>query len=644
MAEKRRIRSRRARETARKRQATKPVMRRPLRMVRQSDALTLQRAVRKPDTASAESILDLQSKYGNRAVSSLLDGACCSGIQAKLKVGPVGDSYEQEADRVAQQVMNMPAPAGKSALQRGGIGRVQMSPLAATIMPMVQRQEEQEIPPLTEIQRQEEEEAAETALVQRQEEQEIPPLTEIQRQEEEEAAETALVQRQEEQEIPPLTLIQRQEEEEAAETALVQRGEEEEEEAAETALVQRRDDGGFEASDDIETRLNARQGGGRPLSKEVRAFMEPRFAADFGGVRIHTGDEATGISRSLGAQAFTHGKDVYFGDGKYDPNTDTGKQLLAHELTHVVQQNGAAVKREEEGAGGGEEAAEEEGTLPDYEAPTEDDVTKGPDKHKGDKPRGMPESEATTGGTQIEVDDVGFQFSNPQKSQDELTGRTKAALGLGSVGFQWDNPGGAAVDAYGEEQFKPGYTALSYKKKGNKIKVNFTLDIKCPWGVNSGGSKDVASGTDALVTKDSYQKIAKDLMPKKKEKCWVEPWKKYWSESIAERHEKYHSTDDKKWAKKAGKKVVTDYVKKQSITGGNIAKKLKIIMKKAMTAMSNANWDFYTGKKGSYFSYSGEVRAYKDGKKHSVKLAKAVTKQGKKLAKAAKKAAKKAKK
>ena len=64
--------------------------------------------------------------------------------------------------------------------------------------------------------------------------------------------------------------------------------------------------------------------------------MEPRFNSDFSQVRVHTGNEAVQMNRELGAQAFTHGSDVYFGPGKAPGNNE----LTAHELTHVVQQNG----------------------------------------------------------------------------------------------------------------------------------------------------------------------------------------------------------------------------------------------------------------------------------------------------------------
>ncbi len=215
--------------------------------------LAAQRTVADPTTARPAEILALQKTYGNRAVSGLLGGQ----MQAKLMVGPAGDAYEQEADRVAAQVMRMPAPRPPS--PRPAVGRlagayepdIQAQPLAATITPLAQR-------------------------------------------------------------------------------------------AAGPAAPARGDDpgAGFEAGTDVESRLSTQQGTGQSLSGEVRAFMEPRFGADFSGVRVHTGTEASQLNRQLSAQAFTHGQDIYMGEGKYNPGSTDGRHLLAHELTHVVQQTG----------------------------------------------------------------------------------------------------------------------------------------------------------------------------------------------------------------------------------------------------------------------------------------------------------------
>jgi len=98
-----------------------------------------------------------------------------------------------------------------------------------------------------------------------------------------------------------------------------------------------------QASGSVESRLADSKGGGSPLPDDVRSFMEPRFGADFSGVRVHTDSNAVQMNKELGAQAFAHGSDIYFGAGKSPGNNE----LTAHELTHVVQQKGIShIQRE----------------------------------------------------------------------------------------------------------------------------------------------------------------------------------------------------------------------------------------------------------------------------------------------------------
>src|SRR5262249_48178943 len=94
--------------------------------------------------------------------------------------------------------------------------------------------------------------------------------------------------------------------------------------------------GSFEAGAEVETQVSLSKGRGSPLPDPVRAFMEPRFGADFSAVRVHTGSDAQQMNQAVGAQAFTHGHDIYFGAG----HSPTNLALTAHELTHVVQQTG----------------------------------------------------------------------------------------------------------------------------------------------------------------------------------------------------------------------------------------------------------------------------------------------------------------
>ncbi len=102
------------------------------------------------------------------------------------------------------------------------------------------------------------------------------------------------------------------------------------------------------------------RGGGQPLPAPERSFFESRFGRDFSGVRVHTGAEADASARSFHALAYTHGSDIVFRGGQYGSGA-AGQRLLAHELTHVVQQTGGEtplVQRQPAGGGGGGAATE----------------------------------------------------------------------------------------------------------------------------------------------------------------------------------------------------------------------------------------------------------------------------------------------
>jgi len=90
---------------------------------------------------------------------------------------------------------------------------------------------------------------------------------------------------------------------------------------------------------DVERAIENSRGGGQSLDSGVRASMGQALNADFSGVRVHTDTGADGLNRSLSARAFTTGHDIYFRQGEYNPGSSGGRELLAHELTHVVQQN-----------------------------------------------------------------------------------------------------------------------------------------------------------------------------------------------------------------------------------------------------------------------------------------------------------------
>ncbi|MEG3928237.1 MULTISPECIES: eCIS core domain-containing protein [unclassified Microcoleus] len=194
-------------------------------------------------------------------------------VQTKLVVGAPGDKYEQEADRMADQVVSMKIPVQKQEELTPTQPEIQTKALAETI----QRKEIEGVVHLKAISNQ------------------ISPEIQLK--------------------------------------------------IKQSNLISRKGNGGFTASDSIENRLKSSKGSGQPLPDETRTFMEDRFGNDFGGVKIHTGSDSVQLSKDLGAQAFTHGQDVYFNSGKYSPNTDEGKKLLAHELTHTIQQTGPKIKK-----------------------------------------------------------------------------------------------------------------------------------------------------------------------------------------------------------------------------------------------------------------------------------------------------------
>jgi len=223
-------------------------------------------------------LLQLQQTIGNRAVSRFL--------QAKLKVSEPGDKYEQEADRVADEVMRMPEPPisrarewqgrqgeGEAAtLQRkcaacaSGQGlcpkcaeeeeRMQRKPLAAQITPFLQRQAMEE-----------------------------PDAKKA-------PAGSRSIEGEES--VPPIV-------------------------------------------------YEVLRSPGQPLDAATRAFFESRFGHDFSRVRVHTDGRAADSARAVNAHAYTVGRDVVFAAGHYQPRTGKGRRLLGHELTHVMQESSSVL-------------------------------------------------------------------------------------------------------------------------------------------------------------------------------------------------------------------------------------------------------------------------------------------------------------
>ena len=212
-------------------------------------------------------------------------------VQPKLAMGRPRDMFEQEADRTADAVV-AGAPAGTN--------------LAAELTPVAQRRE---------AGREEKEPEAQARAA-----------------EEEKAPEAQAKAAEEEKE--PEVQVKTAEEKKGPEAQA------KEEEVREEEIAQSRSGAGGAGpmTEDLSRQIAADRGRGNALAQPLRDKMSASFGADFSGVRIHTDAAAVLLSKSLNAQAFTVGSDIFFGEGKFAPDSRSGAHLLAHELAHTVQQ------------------------------------------------------------------------------------------------------------------------------------------------------------------------------------------------------------------------------------------------------------------------------------------------------------------
>ncbi len=218
------------------------------------------------------------------------------GVQAKLRIGKADDPYERQADSVAEKVVSNNERATQinnntpffGATQSTNLQRKPLfiggTSIARSITPGVQLQAQIEEPQLK-LQRAEEEEA-QTKV-------QLMPFEDIQKAEEEAQAKLA---------APMLPQV------------------------------------------DIAKKIQSKKGSGNALPEETKGTMESGFGADFGGVNVHTDSESAQMNQDLGAKAFTSGNDIFFNQDQFKPETKEGQTLLAHELTHTIQQGASGAK------------------------------------------------------------------------------------------------------------------------------------------------------------------------------------------------------------------------------------------------------------------------------------------------------------
>jgi len=245
------------------------------------------------------------------------------GVQAKLNIGKSNDKYEVEADKAADQILSKkqnssaesffsPSPlvqkkSNEPQKQEETENVVQEKSIAENVTPVVQLKTEKE----ETIQNKTETSTPETAKIV---EKISVPKHQIQQKKAEEE-------------------IQAKEEEEL-------QTKEDEKELQMSASA----DANPGDNSNLESNLNSSKGGGSALSGSVKNEMESGFGADFSSVKIHNDSNAVQMNKELGSQAFASGNDIYFNEGKYNPNSQDGKHLLAHELTHTVQQGASSIQ------------------------------------------------------------------------------------------------------------------------------------------------------------------------------------------------------------------------------------------------------------------------------------------------------------
>jgi hypothetical protein len=248
-------------------------------------------------------------------------------IQKKLKTGTVGDKYEVEADNVADKVVNKNSSKG-GLLQAKE--EVQQKPVSETISSVQRKEMKEEKDP---VQKKSDKKEEEKPVQKKGKEEEKP----IQKKGKEEEKPVQKKSAKKEEEKPVQSKCDNCEKEEK-----VQKKDKKEEEKPVQKKVENTES--EIQNNELEGKLDNSKGSGTGLDEKTKVEMESGFGTDFSNVKIHTDSNAVQMSQELGAQAFTNGNDVYFNEGKYNPNSKEGKHLLAHELTHTVQQGNRSKK------------------------------------------------------------------------------------------------------------------------------------------------------------------------------------------------------------------------------------------------------------------------------------------------------------
>lgn len=316
--------------------------------------------------ADNNDVTGIQRIVGNQGIQRLLNqqesNKPATFIQAKMAVGPADDAYEREADQVANQVMTAPdvtqrqeeddMQAKRDYLQRDVPGEEEEEPIGETAGPAeVGEAEEDEMQAKRDyLQRQDQDEEDDDVQAKRDylqrnaaEDDEFPgaapasapsaPAPAIAPSASGGGAGGGGVSGAAPATAPsgpsgPASTI------------------EDDDLQAKRSDIQRsaKGEAGFDVGGQLEDAIKSQKGGGQAMPSSEQSFFESRMGADFSKVRVHNDSSSDQINRSISARAFTTGSDVFFKKNEYQPGTSEGRKLMAHELTHVIQQGAAPTK------------------------------------------------------------------------------------------------------------------------------------------------------------------------------------------------------------------------------------------------------------------------------------------------------------
>jgi hypothetical protein len=251
-----------------------------------------------------------------------------------------------------------------------------------------------------------------------------------------------------------------------------------------------------------ESGVHALKGIGQYVPKSLHNYFEPRFGYDFTGVKVHTGSEAAETTKFISAKAFTFENDIVFNDGQYCPNSSNGKNLLAHELTHLIQQK------------------------------------------ESNRLSSMPLIQRKL------TQQIQRQSGYPQEYPI-----------VPVFSFQHKTIQGGKVKKFGVCRYSVKYRNLKIIKdpKYRVWRVNADIDTECKWNTRKNigpqKQKNIPHAYAPVLTPKNFWRASKDLCPDMSKQCGRPRRKEFWAQDLTERHEKFHAKEGEKYFLEAVKKV-----------------------------------------------------------------------------------------